>query len=147
VFDVIRRGNLVTAKVEGSAFEPYRVQVTVSDAGIAATSCTCPYDGGGICKHVVATLLVVMHEPETIAEKPTLTALLADLTADQLRQVLMGIAEEGPAFAEAIEREVDTAVEQSWSYAPLVRVMQGNITEKGAWEGEAPYYAAFALNK
>ncbi|KPK09617.1 MAG: hypothetical protein AMJ56_10500, partial [Anaerolineae bacterium SG8_19] len=34
-----------------------------------------------------------------------------------------------------------TALEQGWTYPPLVSAMKGNITEKGAWEGEAPYYA------
>jgi uncharacterized Zn finger protein len=94
------------AKVEGSEYEPYRVTVTVGDAGIVEMSCTCPYDWGGICKHIVATLLVVIHQPETIVEKPILTTMLADLTADQLRQVLNGVAETGPEFAEVIEQEV-----------------------------------------
>ena len=29
----------------------------------------------------------------------------------------------------------------SWDYPPLQRVLQGNITEEGAWEGDAPYFA------
>ena len=106
VSDIVRRGNLITAKVEGSEYEPYRVQVTVNETGIVDTSCTCPYDWGGICKHIVATLLVAIHEPETIVEKPALSTLLADLTADRLRQALIDVAEERPDFAEAIEREV-----------------------------------------
>jgi uncharacterized Zn finger protein len=35
----------------------------------------------------------------------------------------------------------ETAVAQGWDYAPLVSVLQGNITNKGAWEGEAPWFA------
>ncbi|MBR8839686.1 MAG: SWIM zinc finger domain-containing protein [Stigonema ocellatum SAG 48.90 = DSM 106950] len=33
------------------------------------------------------------------------------------------------------------ALEQGWNYPPLMRVLQGNITEHGAWEGESPDYA------
>ena len=33
------------------------------------------------------------------------------------------------------------AAEQGWEYAPLVRVLQGEITDTGAWEDEAPSYA------
>jgi uncharacterized Zn finger protein len=33
------------------------------------------------------------------------------------------------------------AVRQGWDYPPLRRVLQGEITEKGAWEGEPPYCA------
>lgn len=53
-----------------------------------------------------ADVRALVHQPETIAEKPALTTLLADLTADHLRQVLMGLSETGPEFAEIIEQEV-----------------------------------------
>ncbi|WP_420628571.1 hypothetical protein [Candidatus Leptofilum sp.] len=36
---------------------------------------------------------------------------------------------------------VETAVTQGWDYAPLVSVLQGNITNKGAWEDESPWFA------
>jgi uncharacterized Zn finger protein len=112
VFELVRRGNDFTAKVEGSEYEPYRVQVTIVNDSIIATSCTCPYDWDGICKHIVATLLAIINEPETIVEKPELSTLLAELTAEQLRQILIGLADEGPAIAEAIEREMSWLKEQ-----------------------------------
>jgi len=34
-----------------------------------------------------------------------------------------------------------TALEQGWDYPPLREVLQGNITELGAWEDEAPVFA------
>jgi uncharacterized Zn finger protein len=34
-----------------------------------------------------------------------------------------------------------TAVLDGWDYPPLQRVLQGSVTEQGAWEGEPPYYA------
>lgn len=34
-----------------------------------------------------------------------------------------------------------TAIEQWWDYPPLVAAMGGDINERGAWEGERPYYA------
>ncbi len=33
------------------------------------------------------------------------------------------------------------ALEQAWSYPPLLRVLNGEITELGAWEGESPTFA------
>lgn len=112
VFDLVRRGDDFTAKVEGSSYKPYQVQVKIFNDNIVAPTCSCPYDWGGICKHIVATLLAVIHEPETIVEKPELSTLLAELTADQLRQILIGLADEGPAIAEAIEREMSWLQEQ-----------------------------------
>src|SRR5437762_1861490 len=34
-----------------------------------------------------------------------------------------------------------TAALDGWDYPPLQRVLQGIITEQGAWEGEAPHFA------
>ncbi|MGK7875398.1 MAG: SWIM zinc finger domain-containing protein [Xenococcaceae cyanobacterium] len=33
------------------------------------------------------------------------------------------------------------AGEQGWEYPPLQRVLEGHITEQGAWDGEPPHYA------
>jgi uncharacterized Zn finger protein len=33
------------------------------------------------------------------------------------------------------------ALEQGWSYPPLLRVLNGEITKSGAWEGESPDFA------
>ncbi|MDP3359517.1 MAG: DEAD/DEAH box helicase [Lutibacter sp.] len=40
----------------GSASEPYTTIIELENNKIKATSCTCPYDYGGICKHSVASL-------------------------------------------------------------------------------------------
>jgi uncharacterized Zn finger protein len=106
VFDVIRRGRVVAAKVEGSDYEPYRVQVTLDESSVAGAECTCPYNWGGLCKHIIATLLFLLHDADQVEEKPELAQILAGLTETQLRQVLLGLAEEGLDFAESIEREV-----------------------------------------
>ncbi len=106
VFDVTQRGHIVTARVEGSDFEPYRVQVSLHETGIEGAECTCPYDWGGLCKHIIATMLVLIHDIDQVEQKPELATLLADLREDQLRKVLLGLAEEGPEFDEPIEREV-----------------------------------------
>jgi uncharacterized Zn finger protein len=36
---------------------------------------------------------------------------------------------------------VETALDQWWDYPPLVAALRGEITEQGAWEGEAPDFA------
>jgi uncharacterized Zn finger protein len=64
VFSLIRRGEVVEAEVEGSQPEPYSVRVELDEGGVLAALCDCPYDWGGWCKHIVATLLACLHEPE-----------------------------------------------------------------------------------
>ncbi|WP_445240340.1 SWIM zinc finger family protein [Microcoleus vaginatus] len=69
VIRAVRRGNMVQAVVEGSEVEPYRVTLPFDDAGLASTLfCTCPYDNGGWCKHIVATLLLCLRQPEIIEQ-------------------------------------------------------------------------------
>ena len=66
-------------------------------------------------------------------------ALLSmDLTPEQRKQWYA----RAEAWEDGIDLEIlETALDQWWDYPPLVAAMQGNISEKGAWEGEAPYFA------
>ena len=72
VLSVIRRGNVLTAEVEGSEEEPYPVSVIFSANGIEEADCTCPYgeEWDGWCKHVVAALLSFRDEPGRTEERP-----------------------------------------------------------------------------
>ena len=107
VHDIVRRGNLLTARVQGSEYAPYEIAVTLLDDGsIDAATCTCPYDWGGYCKHIVAVLLTVL-QGDKITVKPELDTLLAGLTEAQLRRIIRAVAEDQPAFAAAIEQEVE----------------------------------------
>lgn len=106
VSQLARRGNLLTAQVEGSTLPHYQVSITLADAsGIADASCTCPYDWGGYCKHIVAVLLSALHNPGVVV-KPDLEALLAPLTEKQLRRMLQALAEGRPGLVDDIERAV-----------------------------------------
>jgi uncharacterized Zn finger protein len=43
-----------------------------------------------------------------------------------------------------VDQSFDAAIaaaEQGWEYGPLRRVMAGHISEEGAWDGEAPWFA------
>jgi uncharacterized Zn finger protein len=73
----------------------------------------------------------------------------AILSADLTRQEREQWADQFAAWqAELDDYGVDeafdapqTAALDGWDYPPLRRVLQGTITEQGAWEGEAPYHA------
>ncbi len=108
VLALVRRGDVLQAEVEGSSYAPYQVHVTLGPGGIVAEDCSCPYDWGGACKHVVATLLAALHEPERVEERPPLATLLADLDRDQLRGLVLALADRQPALDAAIEAQVQT---------------------------------------
>jgi uncharacterized Zn finger protein len=106
VSGLTRRGDRVTAEVEGSDIEPYRVSVKLSANGIGDTSCTCPYDWRGACKHIVAVLLACLERPSPMPEAVPLETQLVGLEAGQLRALLLGLAKDDPDLAARIDRRV-----------------------------------------
>jgi len=108
VVEVVRRGNVLRGRVEGSQYEPYRVDVHLDESGIANTACSCPYDHGGICKHCVAVLLTVIREPETVAERPPVEDLLADLDRDALYALVVDLLGDRPELTADVERRLET---------------------------------------
>ena len=106
MISLVQRGDALQAKVEGGQYQPYRVRVDFDKGGIIGVSCTCPYDWGGWCKHIVAALLVCLHEPETIERRPELEELLAELNREQLQGLLLHLAERDPDLVDEIEAQV-----------------------------------------
>ena len=106
VVSLVRRGDRLMAEVEGSEPEPYRVAVRFDAAGVVDAVCSCPYAWGGWCKHIVAALLVALHDPDAVEERPTVEALLASLDDDRLRALVLELVEREPALADVIERLV-----------------------------------------
>src|SRR5258706_1671515 len=71
VFDTIQRGNELHGFCEASSQpEPYHVRATLGDKGIIEASCTCQYDLGGDCKHIVALLLTSLDKPGKFEQRP-----------------------------------------------------------------------------
>ncbi len=107
VLRVIRRGDHIFADVSGSQYEPYKVQVALSEEGaVNRAFCTCPYDWGGYCKHIVAVLLTLVHDPDRVIRKPPIEDLLDGLNEEQLRSILLALAKSQTGLVEAIEAEI-----------------------------------------
>jgi uncharacterized Zn finger protein len=115
VESLVRRGERLEAAVAGSDYPPYQVVVTLGPTGVVTESCTCPYDWGGACKHVVATLLAYLDDPEAVEERPPLAALLAPLDREQLQRLILGLAHDDPAHSARIELQVATLAATSLS--------------------------------
>lgn len=64
LFNTRRVGNELLGHCHGSSYTPYRVSAELGSSGIISANCTCPYDWGGICKHIVALLLTWIHTPD-----------------------------------------------------------------------------------
>lgn len=106
ITDLIQRGNLLQADVEGSEISPYRVSIGFDLGGITTASCSCPYDYEGWCKHIVATLLMCCHQPNMIEERPTLEQLLDRLNHTQTQSLVQALVAEQPKLIALVERHV-----------------------------------------
>ena len=109
VISLVLRGNTLQAQVEGSEYTPYHVAATFDERGGATATCTCPYDWGGWCKHIVAALLVAIHHHDDVERRPALPELLAPLDRDQLLALLTQLVGADPALYDSIDAHLATS--------------------------------------
>ncbi|MCT7976301.1 SWIM zinc finger family protein [Laspinema olomoucense] len=103
VTSVTRRGNLLNAEVMDNADQPYRVRVGFEQGCLTSVTCSCADDKSEWCEHIVATLLVVMRQPETIQERPTLEQLLAQLNRAQIQGLVQELVKQRPEIIDEID--------------------------------------------
>jgi hypothetical protein len=98
------RGSQLFATVQGSEWDPYQVGVTFTDGDFTA-SCTCPYDWEGYCKHIVATLLTIIHDDGSgfVATATPIADLLEALDAKALRALVHRLVNAAPSLVEVVD--------------------------------------------
>jgi hypothetical protein len=90
VINLEQVGDKITAIVQGE----YDYQVTIHKNNNKITAdCTCPYDWGGYCKHIIATLITIfMNGEEKIIKKPQKEdkseVILNSLSLDEIKKFL-----------------------------------------------------------
>ncbi|HEY9153334.1 MAG TPA: SWIM zinc finger family protein [Anaerolineales bacterium] len=97
------QGSLLSGECAGTYAPYYRVKVELDEAGIAAASCTCLYEYGGYCKHIVALLLAYLYHPKSFAARKAPAELLADLDHNDLVAILTKLMQEQPELCDRIE--------------------------------------------
>ncbi|WP_342105492.1 SWIM zinc finger family protein [Methylobacterium sp. SI9] len=109
VSDLVARGDTISAAVAGSDVEPYRVTIRIADGQVESSTCTCPYEWDGACKHVVATLLAAAEAGKALEERPPLAKRLEALDRDALTDLILRRAALDPDLVEWIELECTIA--------------------------------------
>ncbi len=98
------QGALLSGECAGTYAPYYRVQVELDEAGIAETSCTCLYEYGGYCKHIVALLLAYPASAKIVRRARKAPAeLLADLDHNDLIAILTKLIQEQPDLYDRVE--------------------------------------------
>lgn len=98
-----RFSDCITADVQGS--RSYDVTVDLSATPFEAT-CTCPYDGPGTCKHVVAVLLDVAETPPD-DEQAEIERILDGVTPEALRSFLLDELARNPELHDRFRARFD----------------------------------------
>lgn len=165
IIEPVRQGTVVRAQCRGSGYEPYQVSAALAEEGIENIRCTCPYNHGGICKHAVALLLTLIHEPEAFRTVPPLEEMLAGHDREELIALIGAIVEGQPDLLWRLEvlagnkrnRAVDVegyrrqlwhvlghrsldAVE--WGLHPLTKTAD-ELAEGGDWRKAGALYCMF----
>ena len=105
VESLVRRGSRLFAEVLGSEDDPYHVGVYLQEDDFSA-SCTCPYDWGGYCKHIVAVCLTWMHDRDAVEARAPIEDLLSKLDVDILKEVILQLVESNPRLSKVIDEFV-----------------------------------------
>ncbi len=96
VFDTFQKDDLLTGKCEGSSAPFYQIHVQLDEGGIQEASCTCPYDWGGYCKHIVALILTYLNNPDAFIEQKNINELLGQLDKDDLVHLITKMVDKNP---------------------------------------------------
>jgi uncharacterized Zn finger protein len=113
VTSLIQRGTVLSGKVEGSEAEPYCTRIHFDRDQISTATCTCSYEWEGWCKHIVATLLACLHEPDLIERGVELSERLAPLNRQQLQTIVQNLANDRPEWLDEIEQQIEQVTQQS----------------------------------
>ncbi|MCI0549955.1 MAG: SWIM zinc finger family protein [Anaerolineae bacterium] len=97
------QGTVLSGECAGTYSPYYQIQVELDEAGIAEASCTCLYEYGGYCKHIVALLLAYLHHPKTFVARKAPAELLADMDRDDVVAILAKLTQEQPELYDRIE--------------------------------------------
>lgn len=95
--------HILSGMCEGTGSPFYNVRAELDGGGVRSASCTCPYDFGGYCKHIVALLLSYARQPERFAVRKETEELLSGLSREQLLALLTKLLDEQPDLYDRVE--------------------------------------------
>ena len=103
IIEPVLQGDELRAECAGSEYEPYELSVTFDKKGVAEMDCTCPYDQGGVCKHLVALLLTCAHKPQAVRRLDSLDKMLAERSKEELIAIVKQMVKRDAKLLHVIE--------------------------------------------
>ena len=111
-------GWTLSANCQGSEVTPYHVSVELTPTGIADTECSCPYDWGGDCKHIVALLLTYVHEIEEIRSVDPILTAIAEKPRATLLSIISELLKREPTLLPIVETYTDNVADAQFGDTP-----------------------------
>ena len=124
----VLHGWTLASTCEGTEEEPYHVSVELMPTGIAATECSCPYDWGGDCKHIVALLLTYVNTPEVIYSLDALLTALAEKPKKTLLRVVSELLKRTPELVPVARFYADIPEEPDAEVEPIPSELSPYVT-------------------
>ena len=118
VFDTFRQGDLLTGKCEGSSAPFYQLNVQLDEDGIQEAFCTCPYDWGGYCKHIIALMLTYIHNTNAFIEQKSIEELLSPLDKDALVRLIAKMVDKKPDLYSWLQTAISAVLAKSQPVRP-----------------------------
>lgn len=137
IYNPVRRGDVLEALCYGSYSSKYRVRANFSEDGeIEETYCTCPYDFGGDCKHIVALLLTYLNEPESFTEMADTSTQNEDLQSrskQELIDLIFQMVERHPDLRIMLERPLASVSPDKLDLSSIRVELQQNLPVYEEW--------------
>ena len=131
-----RAGNELFARCAGSYGEPYQLYARLENGAVAQSSCSCPFEGGGWCKHLVALLLRYNHSSADFRETPTLSEMIGALSREDLNLFLENLMRREPQLLASLSQIYAAKPATSGSGPQGLRARLRNaLSGRGANEG------------
>ncbi len=103
ISNTVIQGHLLLGECEGTSAPYYDVRIELDEGGIRTVYCSCPYEFGGYCKHIVALLLAYVHQPKQFATRQAPAEMLAELDRETLLTLLTKLLNDRPDLVTWVE--------------------------------------------
>ncbi len=116
-------GEKITGRCLGTHPRPYRVEAKLDDKqGVVWATCTCPYEYGGDCKHIVALLLTYLYHPKRFADKKVIVTVDSSLMSrpkTELVIIIQQMLARYPDLQEIVDNPFPQQVPTGFDVTPI----------------------------
>jgi hypothetical protein len=140
IADSTFENNEIKANVFGS--RSYSVKITLGTLKVKSATCTCPYDGGGVCKHIIN--VIVTYDPLVIKERLTIAKSEIEDQQNSLIRLDDKYVIEGKKVLELSLNDIKELSNNFRSMSGAFRLIYGKIQANNFSAKLGSYYAAEA---